>query len=127
MLINTAGTTEGTKIAKDIENVELGPTKTQSVPMDLSVMGKSRSKHSTEPVMVWNLWTHDKSEMVLRKPMHAPTKQVGGLARTTRAKASLERTKRRANTTPRQGRQDVTKWRSTTKRKTHKPVNITQK
>ena len=43
MLI-TAGTTEWTKFAKEIENVELARRNTQLVPMDLSAMGSQDQK-----------------------------------------------------------------------------------
>ena len=43
---NTAGTTEWTKFAKEIENVELARRDTQPVPMDLSAMGSQDQKFS---------------------------------------------------------------------------------
>ena len=70
------------------------------------------------------------------------TKQVDGLAPTTKAKASpawakarqrqgqrqgqRQEQRTRENTTARKGRKDSTEWRSTTTRKTHQPVKITQ-
>ena len=44
LLINTAGTTDWTKFATYIENVELARRNTQLVPMDLSAMGTQDQK-----------------------------------------------------------------------------------
>ena len=44
LLINTAGTTEWTKFATQIENVELARENAQPVPMDLSAMGSQDQK-----------------------------------------------------------------------------------
>ena len=83
--------------------------------------------------MVWNLRTHGERLSTERTPNTCKTtKEVDGLARTAKAKASPPRakakasktkvslarakartkTKERVNTTARKGRQDVTKWRA---------------
>ena len=55
LLINTAGTTECMKFAKEIENVELARRNTQPVPMDLSAMGSQDQKFQRKLFMVLNL------------------------------------------------------------------------
>ena len=96
---------------------------------------------SRELFAVWNLWTHGK-RLSKENRIHVEHTKNDGLARTTKAMASpawkartnktkarvkaRTNTKERANTTARKRRQDATKWRGTTKHKTHKPVKITQ-
>ena len=66
LLINTAGTTELTKLAKVIENVELARRNTQLAPMDASAMGSQDNSsketvHGVEFTVIWR-------ETVERKP-----------------------------------------------------------
>ena len=133
MLVNTVGTTGWTTFVNEIQNVELAQRNTHSMYQWISRRWAAKIKKSKEIVHGVQL-TDTWRETVERNTNTCKiTKLLYGLARTTKAKASLAwakartKTKARANTTARKGRKEYTKWKDTTTQDTPNSQDYTER
>ena len=107
MLVNTFGTTGWTTFVNEIQNVELAQRNTHSMYQWISRRWAAKIRNPKKLFIVCNLRTHGERLSKENRNTCKITKLLDGLARTTKAKASLAwakaRTKARANTTARKG------------------------
>ena len=116
---STAGTTDKTKFAKKIGNVELTRRNKQPVPKAVKIKSSKETVHRVELTATWR-------EIAERKLNTCKTiKRVDGLARTTKAKASPARARVKASKTKTRAEAILASTKARTRRK--EGVNTTER